>query len=53
MDLKHFFHTFGGARIQTFFRTLGYPEPVADLLGGICPNATPRDVWNEISDQGP
>jgi hypothetical protein len=24
---------------------MGYPESVADLLGGICTNATPRDVW--------
>jgi hypothetical protein len=54
MDLQDFFPTFGGARIQTFFRTLGYPEPVADLLGGICTNATPRDVWNKIAvDLGP
>jgi RNA-directed DNA polymerase len=45
MDLQDFFPTFSGARIQTFFRTVGYPEPVADLLGGICTNSTPRDVW--------
>jgi hypothetical protein len=45
MDLRDYFPSFGGARIQTFFRTLGYPEPVADLLGGICTNAVPRDVW--------
>ena len=54
MDLRDFFPTFGGVRIQNLFRTLGYPEAVADLLGGICTNATPRDVWNEISaDLGP
>jgi RNA-directed DNA polymerase len=46
MDLQNFFPTISGARIQTFFRTLGYPESVADLLGGICSNATPRDIWN-------
>jgi len=45
MDLRDFFPTFAAARIQTFFRTVGYPESVADLLGGICTNATPRDVW--------
>ena len=28
------------------FRMLGYPESVADLLGGICTNAVPRQVWN-------
>lgn len=48
MDLRDFFPTFGGSRIQALFRTLGYPEAVADLLGGICTNATPPDVWGEI-----
>ena len=46
MDLQDFFPSISGQRIQTLFRTIGYPESVADLLGGICPNATPRDVWN-------
>ncbi|HTC93721.1 MAG TPA: reverse transcriptase family protein [Terriglobales bacterium] len=45
MDLRDFFPSFVAARIQTFFRTVGYPESVADLLGGVCTNATPRDVW--------
>jgi hypothetical protein len=45
MDLRDFFPSLGGARIQTVFRIMGYPEPVADLLGGICTNAAPRDVW--------
>jgi len=48
MDLRDFFPTFGGVRVQNVFRTLGYPEAVADLLGGICTNATPQDVWNHI-----
>jgi len=48
MDLRDFFPTFGGVRIQNVFRTLGYPEAVADLFGGICTNATPRDVWNDV-----
>jgi len=47
MDLRDFFPSFAAARIQTLFRTMGYPEPVADLLGGICTNAAPRDVWNQ------
>ena len=46
MDLSNFFPTFRAARIQTLFRTLGYPEPVADLLGGICTNAVPLYIWN-------
>ena len=49
MDLRDFFPSFRAARIQTFFRTLGYPESVADLLGGICTNATPRHVWKELA----
>ncbi len=47
MDLRDFFPSISGARIQAFFRTVGYPESVADLLGGICTNAAPRDAWNE------
>jgi len=49
MDLKDFFPSFSAARIQAFFRTLGYPEPVADLLGALCTTATPRDVWGKIA----
>lgn len=51
MDLRDFFPTFGGVRVQNVFRTLGYPEKVADLLGGICTNATPRDVWNDLGPE--
>jgi hypothetical protein len=47
MDLQDFFPSFAAARIQTLFRTLGYAESVADLLGGICTNAVPRDVCNK------
>jgi len=45
MDLRDFFPSISGARVQALFRTMGYPESVADLLGGICSNATPRGVW--------
>jgi len=41
MDLQDFFPSITGARIQAVFRTMGYPESVADLLGGICTNAVP------------
>jgi RNA-directed DNA polymerase len=47
MDLRDFFPSISGARIQTLFRTMGYPESVADLLGGICTNAAPRDLWSD------
>jgi RNA-directed DNA polymerase len=46
LDLEDFFPAFPAARAQAFFRTLGYPETVADLLGGICTNAVPRRIWN-------
>jgi retron-type reverse transcriptase len=46
MDLRDFFPSIRGARIQSFFRTVGYPESVADLLGGICTNAVPANAWN-------
>lgn len=49
MDLRDFFPSIAGVRIQAFFRTVGYPETVAGLLGGICTNAAPRDVWNRTS----
>lgn len=47
MDLQDFFPSLSGARVQTFFRMAGYPEDVADLLGGICTNAAPQEVWKE------
>jgi RNA-directed DNA polymerase len=49
MDLQDFFPTFAAARIQTFFRVMGYPEAVADLLGGLCTTATPREVWKHLA----
>lgn len=45
MDIRNFFPSFRAARIHAFFRTLGYPESVADLLAGICTTATPPDTW--------
>jgi RNA-directed DNA polymerase len=47
LDLENFFPAFPAARAQAMFRTLGYPEQVADRLGGICSNAVPRSVWND------
>jgi RNA-directed DNA polymerase len=51
MDLQDFFPSQSGARIRAFFRTVGYPEAVADLLGGICMNAVPRNVWKDAGLQ--
>jgi hypothetical protein len=48
MDLEDFFPSFSGPRVQSFFRFLGYPEEVADLLGGICTNAAPRSLAGDL-----
>jgi hypothetical protein len=45
MDLRDFFPNFRAARVAAFFRTLGYPETVAERLAGICSNAVPAEVW--------
>jgi RNA-directed DNA polymerase len=47
LDLEDFFPTFPAARVQAQFRTFGYPEMVADRLGGMCSNSVPRDVWSD------
>jgi RNA-directed DNA polymerase len=46
LDLQDFFPAFPAARVKALFRTLGYPEQVADRIGGICTNAVPRHVWD-------
>jgi hypothetical protein len=51
MDLENFFPSLSGARIQAFFRAAGYPETVADLLGGICTNAPPREIWRDLGPE--
>jgi len=48
MDLRDFFPAISGARIQGLFRTMGYPEKVADLLGGLCTHCAPREIWNGV-----
>lgn len=51
MDLENFFPAFPGARIQSFFRTVGYPEQVADLLGGLTTNSVPWSAWHGVIRQ--
>ena len=53
MDLEDFFPSISGVRIQTVFRAAGYPESVADLLGGICTNAVPKQVLRQDRFQRP
>jgi hypothetical protein len=47
MDLRDFFPSISAPRVQAMFRTAGYPESVANLLGGLCTNAAPRALWIE------
>lgn len=47
MDLRDFFPSISAPRVQAMFRTAGYPEPVANLLGGLCTNAVPRSFWTD------
>ncbi len=47
LDLDNFFPAFPAARIQALFRTFGYPEAVANRLGGICSNRAPRWLWRD------
>ena len=49
IDLRDFFPSFIRARVQAMFRTIGYPESVADLLGGLCTTITPRDIWTRAA----
>ncbi len=48
MDLRDFFPSISGPRVQALFRAAGYPESVADLLGGISTNSAPKGLWNMI-----
>lgn len=45
LDLENFFPSIPAGRVQALFRTAGYPERVADLLGGLCTNSTPHAAW--------
>lgn len=44
MDLRDFFPSIGGGRVQALFRALGYPRAVATLLTGLVTTRTPLDV---------
>jgi retron-type reverse transcriptase len=45
MDLTDFFPCIQRARVAAVFRTAGYPDTVARLLGGLCTNIAPAHVW--------
>jgi hypothetical protein len=45
MDLRNFFPSIPRSRVQAIFRTFGYPEHVAALLGALCTTSTPSHIW--------
>jgi len=49
MDVKDFFPSFSAARIESFFRTAGYPESVAEILAALSTTAAPRQEWGRFS----
>ena len=51
MDLQNFFPAIPRARIAALFRTLGYPESVAEMLGGLCTHAAPASIFARPDDQ--
>lgn len=44
LDLREFFPSVGRRRIAELFRSLGYPDRVADTLTGLCTTCTPRSI---------
>lgn len=49
IDLQDFFPRICAAQVSAIFRTIGYPEAVADLLTGLCTNITPWSTWNDLA----
>ena len=49
LDLREFFPSISVSRVKAMFRTMGYPEFVADSLAGLCTNSVPEIVWDETS----
>lgn len=44
IDLKNFFPSIPASRVHALFATLGYPEPVARALTGLCTHQMPSAV---------
>jgi len=49
IDLQDFFVSIREARVEALFRSVGYPEPISDLLAALCTHRTPTDVWEPLS----
>lgn len=51
LDLRNFFPSVAASRIHAIFRTIGYPDPVARLLTGLCANSVPAAVLNDSAER--
>lgn len=51
-DLRDFFNSIGVARIRALWRTLGYPEGVAEALARLGTTRTPLAVRERLLDDG-
>jgi RNA-directed DNA polymerase len=47
LDLEDFFPSISAAQIHAIFRSVGYPEAVADLLTGLCTTSTPMEELHD------
>lgn len=47
-DLKDFFPSIGAGRVFGLFRCLGYPQPVARHLTGLCTNTSPSRITDRL-----
>jgi RNA-directed DNA polymerase len=45
LDLRDFFASIAAGRVHGIFRTIGYSEPVAHALTGLCTNTTAQMAW--------
>jgi RNA-directed DNA polymerase len=52
LDLRSFFASITAPRVAGVFRAAGYPEPVADLLAGLCTHATPAMALTAMPGDG-
>lgn len=51
-DLRDFFNSIGVSRIRALWRTLGYPEGVAEALASLTTTRTPLAVRERLLDAG-
>jgi RNA-directed DNA polymerase len=49
LDLADFFPCVTRARVAALFRTVGYPEIVAEFLAALCTTISPSSVWDDAN----